>query len=113
MDGYIEGGAGGDIEDLIGRDTYFALVNACYKLSRAHRIGRNRRQQPSPGVRVAQEATEHFKALPSETPEFDHYAPAEYLTENSKKLMRKLPNLDSALDRFEELFAHFNSCLQL
>jgi len=111
VDGYIESGEAGDIEDLIGRDTYFALVNACYKLSRAHRIGRTR--QPSPGGRVAQEAAEHFKALASDTPEFDHYAPAEYLTENSKKLMRKLPNLDKALDRFEKLFAHFNSCLHV
>ena len=109
VNGYIEGGEAGDIEDLIGRDTYFALVNACYKLSRARRVGRAR--QPSPRGRVAQEVAEHFETLPPDMPRFDDYAPAKYLTENSKKLMRKLPNLDRALDRFEKLFAHFNSCL--
>lgn len=106
---YIEGDAG-NIEDLIGRDTYFKLVNACYKLRRRYRIRRTK--QPSPGGRVVKEVAEHFRTLPPEAPEFDHYAPAEYLAENSKKLMRKLPNLDKAFDRFEKLFSHFNSCLQ-
>jgi hypothetical protein len=99
-----------DVEDLIGRDTYFALVNTCYKLRRKHRMRKT--TPPSNSGRVVEEAAEHFRKLPRDVPEFNHYAPAEYLAENGKRLMRKLPNLNDALDRFEKLFAHFNSCLQ-
>ena len=35
--------------------------------------------------------------------------PAEFLAENTKKCLKKLPNLGEALDRFEKLFAQINS----
>ena len=41
--------------------------------------------------------------------EFDHYRPAEYLTEQGQDV--ELEGLADALDRFEKLFAELNAAL--
>jgi hypothetical protein len=48
--------------------------------------------------------------LPPETPEFDHFRPSAYLAENPE-VLNQLPELDSALDRFEKLFVDINALL--
>ncbi|UCG57238.1 MAG: AAA family ATPase [Phycisphaerales bacterium] len=99
----------GGLEELLGRQTYFALVNKCYKLPRRRRL------VPTAGatsyVGVVQEAQARFATTGNEVAPFDPYVPAEYLSETGKKLVRKLPNLDQALDRFERLFVDVNACL--
>jgi len=100
---------GGSIEDLMGRRAYFELVNSCYRLPRKYELHAPR--EVLSGVPVVTEAEEHFRALPSEMPALDRYAPAEHLAENGRKLVRKLRDLDEGLDRFERLFADLNSCL--
>ena len=48
------------------------------------------------------------KMIP-ESGEFNHYRPAEYLTEQGLKI--ELPGIDKALDRFEQLFKDLNALL--
>lgn len=98
---------GGSLEDLIGRQTYFSLVNLCYKLPRKYKLRAT--QQASSNGCLVKEVEEHFRALPTGMPELDLYAPAEYLAENGKKLVRKLHDLNGALSRFESLFRDLNS----
>ena len=106
MDKYIEGSEGG-IEQLIGRETYFALVNLCYKLPRRCRL--------APGSEaedvqcIVDEVRMRFEQGQGEMPTFDRFAVAEFLAENTKKCKRKLPALDEALERFEKLFADVNA----
>lgn len=103
------------IEDLIGTD-YYNLVNLCYKLPRRNRIKYNRSaagqaelmaespQQSSP-TRVLQTVRDHFGSMSPGGIYFDRCDVAEYLTENTKKCSRKLPGINQALDRFEQLFS--------
>ncbi|MEJ2702012.1 MAG: AAA family ATPase [Sedimentisphaerales bacterium] len=98
---------GGSVEDLIGREAYFTLVNMCYKLPRKHRL--RTIQATSLNGSVITEVEQHFGMIPSTIPELDPHAPAEYLTENGKKLQRKLGDLEEAFQRFEALFRDLNS----
>ena len=99
---------GGSLEDLIGRQSYFSLVNLCYKLPRKYKLQAN--QQASSNGCLVKEVEEHFRALPPGMSGLDLYAPAEYLAENGKKLVHKLRDVNGAFCRFEALFRDFNSC---
>jgi AAA ATPase domain/AAA domain, putative AbiEii toxin, Type IV TA system len=111
MNEYAEGGHGG-IEDVIGRQTYFGLVNLCYKLPKRSRLPlmtnafEDVSQQPN---RVTEQVEEHFAAGGTDTGTFDRARPAEFLMENTRKCVRKLPDFSRALDRFERLFAEVNT----
>lgn len=106
VDKYIEGDEGG-IEDLMGPQTYFTLVNMCYRLPRKYRLPV--KTEPEDGRRVVDDVSDYFAGCMAEGPSFERFAVAEFLTENTKKCKRKLPNLDAALDRFEKLFADVNA----
>jgi hypothetical protein len=51
----------------------------------------------------------HFATLPPWAPRFDSFGPASYLLENGAELRESLPELDTALLRFERLFRDLNS----
>jgi len=98
-----------DVEDLLGRSFYTALVNKCYSLDEPHRLP-EQRSSDAP-VRVLKEVENHFATLTTEIPEFDHYKPASFLLENTAELRTALLDLDQALDRFETLFKDLNALL--
>ena len=106
MDKYVEGNEGG-IEDLIGRRTYFGLVNMCFKLPRKYRLPVNTEAEGE--GRVLEDVRKYFGGCVAELPSFSRFAVAEFLAENTKKCKRKLPEIDAALDRFERLFADVNT----
>jgi hypothetical protein len=109
MDKYIHSKEG-SIEDLIGRSTYFGLVNLCYKLPRKKRLPITAQGETlstdSQSKRLVQQVEEYFTS--AET--FNRYKPAEFLVEHTGKCLRKLPDLSGALDRFERLFADIKTC---
>jgi len=98
-----------DVEDLLGRSAYIALVNETYNLAKSHRLP----AKPPSGapVRVAKEVEAHFATLPPTIDQYNHFAPAAYLVEHSPTLVTSLPELDAALGRFEALFKDLNSLL--
>jgi predicted ATPase len=98
-----------DIEDLIGRANYTELVNRAFSLDPPQRLPVTK-PEGVPAL-VVREVEGHFRVLPPGSPEFDHYVPAEYLMANSTRMKKVLPDLDSALDRFEKLFADLNKLL--
>jgi len=107
MDDFVDV-SGGGIEDLIGRPAYPALVNLCYGLRRRTRVPLSSSDDESRAV--LRQVREHFETVGLGVGAFDRYKPAEFLTENTKKCLKKLPNLGEALDRFEKLFAEINAC---
>jgi predicted ATP-dependent endonuclease of OLD family len=113
MDKYIHSEEG-SVEDLIGQSTYFGLVNLCYKLPRKKRLPLT---APDESVsisgqpkRLVRRVEEYFAAAGLDIGSFDRYKPVEFLVEHTGKCLKKLPDLSSALDRFEELFADINTC---
>jgi predicted ATPase len=97
------GTAEADIEDLIGREGYIALVKQAYKLQTL--------AVADPGTdRVVMDVEDAFRVLSSPTPEFDHFFPASFLIENPG-ILKSLPSYAEALDRFEKLFTDLNRLL--
>ena len=97
-----------DVEDMIGRRNYVALVNESFGLASKHRVPSDK-PKGAP-ERCVKEVEEAFAVLPPEYPEFDHYRPAAYLAENPK-FAKELPDLEGALDRFEILIKELNALL--
>jgi len=107
-DQYVKGDEA-DIEDVLGRDNYFAIVDAAYGLgddqTMKNFIGDS-------SARVVVDVASHFACLPPEVPEYDHYGPAIHAIQNSDAIENILPNLDEALNNFEQLFKDINAILE-
>ena len=99
---------GGSIEDLMDMRTYFGLVNLSYSLPRRVRLPLS--AEPEDSRSLVQLVEDHFAAVGMGAGGFDRYRPAEFLVENSKKCLKKLPNLAAAMENFERLFAEINAC---
>jgi hypothetical protein len=97
-----------DVEDIIGGPLYVELVNKAYALKAANRMA-----APAPGGngRLVPLVEAHFRSLPPDVPEFDHYAPSLYLFENRTSFLKTPPPGDESLDRFERLITDLNSLL--
>ncbi len=95
-----------DIEDVIGRDFYSALVTKSLGLQPAHQLSSARPTGASD--RVAKEAEEHCRTLPPHYLEFDHFVPAEWLFQNGDEGLN-LPNANEALERFSKLISDINA----
>ena len=95
-----------DVEDILGRAAYVQLVKSTYALSAKDALPKARPEDaPS---RVVAEVEQHFKTLPPEVPEFDHFPPARHLLENPSALDN---DFEAALERFEKLFVALNALL--
>ena len=93
-----------DIEDLLGRTTYVALVNNCYHLTDKDAIAA---PPPSRSARIVTFIEDEMRLRPR-APEFDHYHPAEYLVQHRADLLASLPDVDAGLDRFQKFFEELN-----
>lgn len=105
----LAGQSEADIEDMLGRANYLVLVNDTFGLEGPECMPE---QKPAgASIRVAEEARQHFMTLAAGAPGYDHYAPAVRLMTDSARLGPHLPELESALDRFETLFKALNKQL--
>ncbi len=105
-DMFAGGATEAEVEDIIGREMYVALVNASYGLKGEKALSAIR-----PGdapERVVVEVGAYFKILEATDPEYDHFEPARYLVESGAD---GLPGLAAALDRFEALFQATNALM--
>ncbi len=107
LDNYT-GQAEADIEDVLGRDFYVALVDETYDL-------RGKEQMPAAKPagapeRVVKEAQAHFAILPPRRPEFNHEQPAERLFQRGDD-GAKLPGFNEALGRMEKLIGDLNALM--
>jgi hypothetical protein len=102
------GQAEADIEDMIGRPMYIALVADTYQLKKEDRFPEKRPADAS--VRLVQEAEAKFRLL-TDYREFDHFEPAHYLNAASREAVAKYAGFDEAVDRFETLFKDINGML--
>lgn len=99
-----------DIEDLIGWELYAALVNGALEIPEPHQLPTVKPEDAE--LRIAKEVDKRTKLLPPGLPEFDHYAPAQYLNRLTPEEVAQLPGLDVALNRFEKLFNTLNELVR-
>lgn len=96
-----------DIEDCIGRAMYREVVNECYKLPAKLIIPKDKgKDSPS---RVVEEVANHFRTLPAEVANFNHFDPAVYLI--SRPADVTFAGLEAAAARFERIFSDINKLL--
>lgn len=103
------GSAEADVEDMLGRELYVALVSACYGLAKKDQFAAKKPADASD--LVAKEASEHMLTAAATVPQFDHYAPAAHLVAHWGELKDTLPGIDAALVRFEAFFEQVNALL--
>lgn len=96
-----------DIEDILGAELYIHLVNQCYDLK-----GQNKLKIPKTNDgSIIKHVEAHMCRVIGDIPEFDHYAPSEYLLEHPSLFDGFPDRYNEALDRFEKLFVGINSDL--
>ena len=98
-----------DIEDIIGRSMYIDLVNKMFELNDTDALSSIRSSEAP--ERVIKEVEDHLQKL-TNSPDFNHYKPANYLMDQGKEFSKELSDSDEALDRFENIFIELNKFLE-
>jgi hypothetical protein len=97
------------VEDLIGPAAYPALVDLSYRIPRGQRLARTMETAlGTPILRRVIDVLDVSQILPNG---FDPMIPADYLLRSGNRKLRKLPGLDEAMKRFDNLFGDLNACL--
>ena len=99
-----------DIEDVLGREFYVALVNKAYDLRAKERVATTKPTGVTVPDRVVKEVADHFALLPPRFEEFDHMKPAEHLFQGGDE-GAKLPGFEDALRRMEKLIGDLNGLM--
>src|SRR5262249_21345124 len=102
------GQAEADTEDLMGAELYVELVNKAYGLKAAQRMAA---PSSAGSGRMVPVVADHFRTLPTDVAEFDHYAPSLYLFENRAAFFKGVAETHESLDRFEKLITDLNALL--
>lgn len=97
-----------DVEDIVGWRNYLTLVNKTYGLVGSTELKDEEQAQD----RVTKIVAGRFHAMPPGIPGFSRYTVAEYFIQHREAVCNVLPDLPSALDRFEAIFRDANSMLQ-
>lgn len=101
-----------DIEDLIHPSLYVEILNNTYALERSVALDVAKLDSVAPTiVRLVKKVEATFKQMPPESPEFDHFQPANWLIRHPMFLDNSSEALEATLKLFEKVFATFNSLL--
>lgn len=100
-----------DIEDLLDDTLYCKIVNQAFGLKDNDVITKERLAEQTATVRIVKQVEAIFKTMPVETPEFNHYTPAEWLMRNPQVLDADTADVSSSLDKFEAAFKATNAFL--
>lgn len=97
-----------DIEDVLGRDFYVALVHKALDLRAPYELPAAK--SATAPERIAKEVELHAATLPVQYPAFDHFVPAEWLFQHGDD-GAALPGFTGALSRMEKLIADLNGLM--
>lgn len=101
-----------DIEDLMTDDLYAKIVNSAFALKASAQLkASNLDPSKSNQIRVVKAVEDSFRTMPTETPEFDHFTPADWLLKNCAILDGSDKSVLDSLDKFEQLFSQLNGLL--
>ncbi|MCB4802206.1 energy-coupling factor transporter ATP-binding protein EcfA2 [Methylobacterium brachiatum] len=102
----------GDVEDVFDPEAYLAIVNAAYGLKGRNVLTVAKLDKEAAGaVRLVKRVEAAFKLLPADTPEFDHFTPADWLIRNPAVLDERIPAIETTLDNAEKIIRAINGAL--
>jgi len=94
-----------DMEDMIGWRNYLTLVNKAYGLVGSSEL----KDEERTAERVAKVVEDKFRSMPDHRTAFSRYTASEYFIKHRDAVFCALPDVPSALDRFEGIFRDLNS----
>lgn len=97
-----------DIEDVLGREFYVALVNKALDLRAPHELPTTK--STSAPERVVKEVEQFTAVLPAQYRDFDHYVPSEWLFQHGDE-GTKLAGFAVAASQMEQLIEALNALL--
>jgi hypothetical protein len=97
-----------DIEDVLGREFYFALLTEAYHLNDTVTLPKTKPADAA--ERVLLEAKARFATMPSYIQEFSHEYPAEFLFQSAAE-GTKLKRFKQAMERMDKLIDDINNLL--
>lgn len=101
-----------DVEDFLHPALYAQIVNAAFGLSDALKLDEAKLLAAEPNTeRIVKKAEAAFRVFPTDSPEFDHFAPAQWLLKNPGVLDEDTPQVSETLDRFKNAIEVLNACL--
>ena len=101
-----------DIEDLIHPSLYVEILNNTYALYGSAALDVAKLDSVAPNiVRLVKKAEAAFKLMPPESPELDHFQPANWLIRHPMFLDNNSIALEATLNLFENVFTTFNNLL--
>ncbi len=100
-----------DIEDIFAPEVYLEIVNRSYNLSEPHCITTENLSDDATTTRLVKRVESMFNVMPKSIPEFNHYAPAEWLIQNPDILDGESRAVQRTLDVAEKIFDAFNELL--
>lgn len=100
-----------DVEDIFSPATYSALINAAFHLDDAELASaEGLAAADDKTTRLVKQAEAHFRTLSPDTPEFDHYTPADWLIRNPA-FLSEAPGAEATLERAKKVIAAVNGML--
>lgn len=101
-----------DVEDIFTEALYIKIVNEAFSLKAANTITSAKLAANAAGTtRLLKKVENAFKLLSPDTPEFDHYSPADYLIRNPQLLDGESAMVTGTLERAELVVKAINSKL--
>lgn len=100
-----------DVEDIFAPELFAKILNGAYKPPVGKEISKDILMAAGETERIVKKAEALFRLMPPEVPEFDHFAPARWLLENTEILDADSPEIQATLDRAEVVFNKFNGLL--
>lgn len=101
-----------DIEDFFHPAQYAELLNQTFGLAGALALDEQKLLAADPNTeRLVKKAEAAFKAMPADSPEFDHFAPAAWLLRNAAFMEAETAEATHTLRIFESSIVALNRCL--
>jgi predicted ATP-dependent endonuclease of OLD family len=101
-----------DIEDTFSPSLYAKILNLAFTLTGGKEVDAQKLADADPNTtRLVKKAEAYFRVLPPETPEFDHFTPANYIFLNPEVLNGDDPDVLETLDKAERVIAAINRVL--
>jgi hypothetical protein len=102
-----------DIEDVFNPALYGTLLNHSFSLAGANELTTQKLIDADPSTtRLVKKAEAYFRLMPPEVPEFNHFAPAEWLFRNLDALDSNGVEVQETLANAEKVIAVLNALLK-
>lgn len=101
-----------DIEDFFEPKLYAILINSSFNLKGKNRLQPSQLSEEKSGeIRLVKAVEAWFRTLSGDTPEFDHFTPADWLLRNPTCLDSDDKEITDSLEKFEKSFVALNALL--